>query len=270
MLEPSSVILADGFEHAVVREFVPGFARPLLPADDVGIFQQANHAVGQTVAGLCAHQNLPANAIGGDQLAVEPLADAALPGVGLLGHVFHAGSVVIGQRLVDIAHPGQVGFVDVVVILGQALPQAETNHLELHRLNARPELLLQRAIRQLHLGTAQVIHQFLGGALDKFNTLGLGRFLDGLQRPIHPQQIQPEGGREAPWDRAGVGRQRTQVIFADGEERPAVFVAQGQPQLLEEGLFGVTIDRGDGQDFLELVEDQNVRRGGSFSPESAG
>jgi hypothetical protein len=134
----------------------------------------------QPIHALRSHQHRAAQALLGDQLLVEPFAQAALAGAGLLRSSRDALGVVTGQRFIHLPESSQVLFPDAEGVRAGRVPQAVADHLELHRLDMRAELCFHLPVRALHPHPAQVIQQFLHGGVFEFDPRLAGRALDGL------------------------------------------------------------------------------------------
>ena len=260
LLAPDGVVLLHWPHQTVVGQLEPGGAAALLGPQQVRVHQPPDGRVGQPLAGIDPLQHLAAHVLAANQGAFDPIAQRALADARAAGHGRGCVSVVAAQRRVHIADRLDVVHADAGIVRRQPVPQPPTDHLELDWLHAVARHGDGRAIGLLHPHSAQIVYQARCGRIGEIYAGQLRRPLHRLDRRFWAEQLQPVAPAlvEAGWDRLEIGIETGDEFLAHREDCPAVAVAQGFTDLLEEGQLALPVGRVEGEHLLELVEDEDV------------
>src|SRR5437867_1224339 len=141
----------------------------------------------------------------------------------------------------------------------------------MQRLDVRTGLRFERSVGALHLHGGEIVDQLpdclrRGGAVPFPDGLG-----DGVARFAGGEEIDAEAVLEVAGNFLRVGVERREVVFAQYEQGPARGILQQIAELAKEFTPGVESQRVGGEDFLELIEDEDyVLRGVAAAGTSPG
>ena len=255
-LPPRRIVRADRLHQTIMRQLQPRHPAPLLTADEMHIHQLLNRRLAHLPAVLRTHHHLTAKATLRDQPTVKPLAQHPLFHATFPRDLRRSLRVIIRQRRIHIARPNHLRLRDLLHTLRQLFPKPVTHHLQLYRLNIRPELYLGRTRRRLHRDLAQVVHQLRRRPFRELDTAFFRGTLHRDPRRIRVQQIEPKRGFQPRGNRPQIRIERRHMILAHRKKRPPFQIAQRLTDLIEEVHLRLPIHRIDRQDFLELIEDE--------------
>ena len=248
----------QGGDEAVVGELDPGHAAALIGADEVGVDEGGEDAVLEALGAGRAAQDLGPQAAVGDEVAGEPGAEEALWDGAVAGDGGELVVAVGGEGLIDVADGGEVGDVDLGCPRGQARPQGAAGDLQLDGLDAGAGLEEDAAVGLGDPDLAQVVDELAGGGVAEADVERGGGALDGGEGGGGAEQVEAVAGAQAGREEVAVGVEGGEPVLAQGEHGVAVAAAQGGAELAQEGDLGGAAGGVDGQELLELVEDQDL------------
>ena len=234
-------------------QLVPVGAPPSVGSDEVGVLELAEDLGPGPVARALVH--LRPEALLGDQALVEPGAERPLGHAGGRGDGLDRADVELGQGVVDVADGGDVAGLDGGGVSRQRRPQLAAHHLQLDRLDVRPELVAHRR-PPLHPHAAQVVDQAGGGLRREVDTGVLGRAPRRGLRRLGPEQVESVAEAQPLGDEGEVGVELGDEVLSHREQRPPPAVAQGDAEGLQELGLLVEVGGVEGEQLLELVEEQ--------------
>ena len=124
---PARIISPDGLDQTVVRQLKPGCSASFLSANQMRIFKLRKDLVIQSITCVATPQRLAAHSLRGDQLFVEPRADAVFTHASRARRALDLVCIIVRQRCFDLTYLRDVLGCNLAHIRRQLVPQSSTH-----------------------------------------------------------------------------------------------------------------------------------------------